>query len=68
MVKCQSIVIIIREDYDTKNENEHTLENNATADLIVEQINRTCYIFDTSNCAVMFKKFMDIYGSSFEDQ
>jgi hypothetical protein len=59
---------IIREDYDTKNEKGHRLEDNLTSDIIVEQIDGTCYIFDTSNCAVMFKKFVDIYGSSFADQ
>jgi hypothetical protein len=59
---------IVRDDYDTKNENEYRLEDNATADIIVEQINGTCYIFDTPNCAVTFKKFMGIYGSSFADQ
>jgi hypothetical protein len=59
---------IAREDHDTKNENGHRLEDNPTSDIIVEQINGTRYIFDTSNCALMFKKFMDIYGSSFADQ
>jgi hypothetical protein len=59
---------IAREDYDMKNENEHRLEDNPTSNIIVEQINGTCYIFDTSNCALMFKKFLDIYGSSFADQ
>jgi len=59
---------ITREDYDTKNENEYRLEDSPTSDIIVEQINGVCYIFDTSNCALMFKKFMDIYGSSFADQ
>jgi hypothetical protein len=59
---------IVRDDYDTKNENEYRLEDNATADIIVEQINGTCYIFDTPNCAVTFKKFMNIYGSNFADQ
>jgi hypothetical protein len=56
---------IIRDDYDKQNEKGHRQEDNATEDIIVEQINGTCYIFDTSDCAVMFKKFMDIYGSSF---
>ena len=59
---------IIRDNYDTKNEKGHRLEDSATSDIIVEQINGTCYIFDTANCAVMFKKFMDIYGGSFADQ
>ncbi len=59
---------VVRDGYDTKNENEHRLEDNATAGIIVEQINGTCCIFDTSNCAVLFKKFVDIYGSNFADQ
>jgi len=59
---------VVRDDYDTKNENEYRLEDNSTADIMVEQINGTCYIFDTSKCAVLFKKFMGIYGSSFADQ
>jgi hypothetical protein len=58
---------VVRDGYDTKNGNEYRLEDKATADIIVEQINGTCYIFDTSNCAVLFKKFMDIYGSNFAD-
>ena len=36
---------IIREDYDTKNEKERRLEHNPTSDIIVEQINGTCYTF-----------------------
>jgi hypothetical protein len=59
---------IANEDHETKNENRHRLEDNLNSDIIVEQINGTCYIFDTSNCAVMFKKFVDMYGSSFADQ
>jgi hypothetical protein len=59
---------IAREDPHAKNENGHSLEDSPTSDIVVEQINGTCYIFDTSNCALMFKKFMDIYGSSFADQ
>ena len=59
---------IAREDPQAKNENGHSLEDSPTSDIVVEQINGICYIFDTSNCALMFKKFMDIYGSSFADQ
>jgi hypothetical protein len=39
---------IIRDDYDTKNENGHRLEDSPISDIIVEQINGTCFIFDTS--------------------
>ena len=59
---------IIRDNYDVKNEKVHRLEDNPTSDIIVEQINGTCYIFDTADCEVMFKKFMDMYGSSFANQ
>ncbi|MFL6321140.1 MAG: hypothetical protein ACJ72Q_11750 [Nitrososphaeraceae archaeon] len=59
---------MIRDDYDKQNEKGHRLQDNATEDIMVEQIKGTCYIFDTSNCAMMFKKFMDVYGSSFADQ
>ena len=65
---CGKDATTIREDYDTKNEKGHRQEDSPTSDIMVEQINGTFYIFDTSNCAVMFKKFMDIYGSSFADQ
>ena len=59
---------MIRDDYDKQNEKGHRLQDNATEDIMVEQIKGTYYISDTSNCAMMFKKFMDIYGSSFADQ
>ncbi len=67
-VQCDRKDAIIRDDYDTKNENGHRLEDSPISDIIVEQINGTCFIFDTSNCALIFKKLMDIYGSSFADQ
>ncbi|MFL6402096.1 MAG: hypothetical protein ACJ71M_01255 [Nitrososphaeraceae archaeon] len=51
-----------------KMKNGHRLEDSPISDIIVEQINVTCFIFDTSNCALIFKKLMDIYGSSFADQ
>jgi hypothetical protein len=59
---------ITRDDYDKQNEKGHRQEDNAAEDIIVEQINGTCYIFDTSDCAVMFKKFNAVYGSIFADE
>jgi hypothetical protein len=58
---------VVRDDYDTKNENRQTVED-SPSDIIVEQIDGTCYVFDTINCANTFKKFMDVYGSSFADE
>jgi hypothetical protein len=36
--------------------------------ITVEQIDDTPYTFDTEDCAIMFKKFMDVYGSSFSEE
>jgi hypothetical protein len=59
----------VREHQDRKKEKEHRLEdNNPASATIVEQINGSYYTFDTANCVLMFKKFMDIYGSNFADQ
>jgi hypothetical protein len=59
---------IIRQDYDTKNDKEHKPQNNPNSDMLVEQINGTCYTFDTADCAMMFKRFSSVYGSSFADE
>jgi hypothetical protein len=36
--------------------------------ITVVQIGDTYYTFDTEDCAMMFKKFMDVYGSSFSQE
>jgi hypothetical protein len=36
--------------------------------MIIEEINGTCYTFDTANCALMFKRFSAVYGSTFADE
>jgi hypothetical protein len=36
--------------------------------MIIEQIDGSYYTFDTSNCALMFRKFNAVYGSSFADE
>ena len=33
--------------------------------IIVEIIDNTRYTFDNNDCALMFKKFRNVYGSSF---
>ena len=38
------------------------------SNMIVEQIDGTCYTFDTADCVLMFKKFSGVYGSSFADE
>lgn len=59
---------IVRDVHDRKNEKDQQQNNSTSSTVIVEQINGTCYTFDTAHCGLMFKKFMDIYGSSFADE
>jgi hypothetical protein len=60
---------IIRDMTDNKNEKEHKQQNNSSSStMIVEQIDGSYYTFDTANCAMMFKKFNAVYGSSFADE
>ena len=39
-----------------------------SSNIIVEQIDGTCYTFDSADCAMMFKKFSAVYGSNFADE
>jgi hypothetical protein len=62
---------IISDEPDKNNEKEQLQQqkNDSTSStMIVEQIDGTCYTFDTANCALMFKKFRAVYGSSFADE
>ena len=36
--------------------------------IILEQINGTCYTFDSADCAMMFKRFSSVYGNNFADE
>ena len=57
------------DNYNKENEQKQRQENNSSLSsstvIAAEQINGLYYTFDTASCALMFKKFMDIYGSSF---
>jgi hypothetical protein len=57
------------DNYNKENEQKQRQENNSSLSsstvITAEQINGLYYTFDTASCALMFKKFMDIYGSSF---
>jgi hypothetical protein len=57
---------IISDEPDKNNEKEHLQQQKST--MIVEQIDGTCYTFDTANCALIFKKFRAVYESSFADE
>jgi hypothetical protein len=61
---------IVRDDHDSnKNEKEQQQQEKPyTSNIVVEQIDGTCYTFDTASCASMFKRFSAIYGSNFADE
>jgi hypothetical protein len=59
---------IVRDVHDRKNEKDQQQNNSTSSTVLVEQIDGACYTFDTAHCALMFKKFIDIYGSSFADE
>jgi hypothetical protein len=62
---CGNETIISDEHDIDKNELQHEVE---TSNIIIEQIDGTCYTFDTADCAMMFKKFNAVYGSNFADE
>ena len=53
-------------------ENDHNDDKDQqdpdTTSMITEQIDGSYYTFDTGNCALMFKRFCAVYGSSFADE
>jgi hypothetical protein len=63
--------VSVRDEYkkEGKKEQHQQQQNKSTSStIIVEQINGSRYTFDTANCALMFKKFIEIYGSNFADE
>ena len=57
--KCGKITIV-SDGHDHKDEKDQR-----EPPIIVEQIDGLCYTFDTENCALMFKKFIAVYGNNF---
>lgn len=61
--------VFVSGELDKENEKDDQLENNsALPTVVVEQIDGSQYIFDNASCALMFKKFNDVYGSKFANQ
>ena len=58
---------IISDEHDSDN-NEKKQQEVETPNIIIEQIDGTCYTFDTADCVLMFKKFSGVYGSNFADE
>jgi hypothetical protein len=36
--------------------------------IMVEQIDGISYTFDSDNCAMIFKRFISVYGNNFADE
>jgi hypothetical protein len=64
---CGNEAIISDEHDIDKNEKKQQKELE-TSKIIIEQIDGTSYTFDTADCALMFKRFSAVYGSSFADE
>jgi hypothetical protein len=64
---CGNEAIISDEHDIDKNEKKQQKELE-TSKIIIEQIDGRCYTFDTTDCALMFKRFSAVYGSSFADE
>lgn len=54
-------------DKHDSNKNEQQQEGE-TSNIIIDQIDGTCYIFDTADCVLMFRRFSAVYGSNFADE
>jgi hypothetical protein len=39
-----------------------------SSNIIIEEIDGTCYTFHTADCALIFKKLCGVYGSNFADE
>jgi len=55
----------------TSRDKQHKKEENEQQNfstLIIEQINGVSYAFDTAHCSLIFKKFMEVYGSNFANE
>jgi len=62
---------VISNEHDRNNNDKQQQERQEeveASNAIVEQIDGTCYTFDTEDCALMFKRFSAVYGSNFADE
>jgi hypothetical protein len=59
---------IISDEHDSDRNEKKRRQQELNSHIILEQINGTCYAFDSADCAMMFKRFSDVYGSGFTDE
>ncbi|HJT48489.1 MAG TPA: hypothetical protein VJ729_09925 [Nitrososphaeraceae archaeon] len=58
---------IISDEHDS-DKNEQQQQEVKSSNILIEQIDGTCYTFDTADCALMFEKFNAVYRSNFADE
>ena len=59
---------IISDEHDSDKNEKQKQQQEPHTHIILEQINGTCYTFDSTDCAMMFKRFSSVYGSDFADE
>jgi hypothetical protein len=59
---------IISDEHDIDKNEKKQQQELETSNITIEQIDGTCYIFDTANCAMMFKRFSAVDGSNIADE
>jgi hypothetical protein len=59
---------IISDKHDIDKNDKNQRQEVEASNIIIEQIDGTCYIFDRADCASMFKRFNAVYGSNFADE
>jgi hypothetical protein len=58
---------IISDEHDSDRNEKKRRQQELNSHIILEQINGTCYTFDSADCVMMFKRFSDVYGNNFAD-
>jgi hypothetical protein len=59
---------IISDEHDFNKNEKKMQQQELNSHIILEQINGTCYTFDSADCAMMFKRFSSVYGNNFADE
>jgi hypothetical protein len=59
---------IISDEHDSDKNKKKKQQQELNSHIILEQINGTCYTFDSADCAMMFKRFSSVYGNDFADE
>jgi hypothetical protein len=62
---CGKAIIITDDHHDKKKKQQQQQNSSSTTSIIQDHIDGSSYTFDTADCALMFKKFRNLYGSNF---